>query len=148
MPSLLSLLPCLCLLFRLAYADPPPFNQSDDYDRGRLGNFVESSFATTELKAPRINFQHWSDACNSTKKYVFAIHSIVVGPVGPMVMDCNGHMVWHREDFGNAYNLAVQKYKGKNVLTFWAGDDTVVGHGTGYYYMVRHTRLPPLARES
>ena len=139
LPShLLSIILCIASFRGFSGADPPPFNHWDDYDRGRLGNFIETSFMSTDLKAPRVNLQHWSNACvEDDKKYVFAIHSLVVSPVGPIILDKFGHMIWHREDFGNAYNLQVQRYKGQDVLTFWAGDDTLIGHGTGYYYMVR-----------
>lgn len=46
-------------------------------------------------------------------------------------------MIWgpdHR--YGEVYNFQVQMYKGEPYLTFWAGDDSVGGHGEGKYYMV------------
>lgn len=118
-------------------ADPPAFNHSQEFDSGRLGLFVELPFQSTDLKAPQINFERWGPDCaESHHKYFFTPRGMLVGPVGPVILDRDGHMIWHRQDFGNTYNLQAQIYKGSNVLTFWAGDDTVVGHGAGFYYMV------------
>lgn len=38
--------------------------------------------------------------------------------------------------YGSVYNLRVQEYRGQKYLTFWVGDDTITGHGTGSYIMV------------
>ncbi|KAL3424072.1 secreted protein [Phlyctema vagabunda] len=70
----------------------------------------------------------------------------MITPRGPrvqnpmaMILDAKGHLIWAKGDYGQVYNLKVQKYKGNDYLTFWAGDDTVGGHGAGYYHMLDHT---------
>lgn len=49
-----------------------------------------------------------------------------------------GHLIWGPDHkYGQVYNFQVQYYKGEPYLFFWAGDDSVGGHGEGKYYMVR-----------
>jgi hypothetical protein len=56
-----------------------------------------------------------------------------------------GSLVWGPDHhYGEVYNFQVQTYKGEPVLIFWAGDDSIGGHGEGKYYMVRHLILPIL----
>lgn len=57
-----------------------------------------------------------------------------------MIMNRHGHLVWHRGDFGNTCNLMVQRYRDEDVLTFWHGDDQIIGHGAGFYYIVCNLR--------
>lgn len=122
---------------RLTLADPPPFRQSEDYDKGKLGIFVGLNFSSSPLTAPRVNIKAWADECDANDALIFFCPRGLLTPtVGPVIMNRHGQMVWHRNDFGNTYNLQVQNFKGEDVLTFWAGDDNVVGHGTGHYYIV------------
>ncbi len=46
--------------------------------------------------------------------------------------------------YGEVYNFQVQTYKGEPVLIFWAGDDSIGGHGEGKYYMVGEAERTPL----
>lgn len=127
----------LLTLTTLTIADPPSFNNSLDYDRGDLGIFVELPFKSSSLKAPQVNFLLWPPQCSREDEYFFlAPRGMLVGPAGPVILDNDGHMVWHREDFGVAYGLEVQELHGRKVLTFWSGDDNVIGHGQGYHYIV------------
>ncbi|KAK0658543.1 hypothetical protein DIS24_g4664 [Lasiodiplodia hormozganensis] len=54
-----------------------------------------------------------------------------------MILDQAGNLVWTLDGrpYGETYNLNVQEWNGEQYLTFWGGDDTVGGHGQGYYYM-------------
>ena len=138
MPSLA--LPPLRLLLALiaacvTRADPPPFYRSKDFDSGGLGIYPELKFQSTQLKAPQVNLEKWGDHCKSDEFFFICPRGLLVGPAGPTILNSDGHMIWHREDFGNAYDLKVQKYRGQDVLTFWSGDDTVIGHGSGFQYM-------------
>ena len=54
-----------------------------------------------------------------------------------------GAMIWGNDHrYGEVYNFQVQMYKGEPYLTFWAGDDSVGGHGEGKYYMVSRPNTP------
>ena len=49
----------------------------------------------------------------------------------------SGSLVWGPDrHYGEVYNFQVQQYKGEDYLVFWAGDDSIGGHGEGKYYMV------------
>lgn len=52
-----------------------------------------------------------------------------------MILDQDGHVVWAKS-WGRTYNMNMQTYKGEDFITFWVGNDGVVGHGEGTYYMV------------
>jgi hypothetical protein len=52
-----------------------------------------------------------------------------------MIIDQDGHLVWTKH-YGQTYNANVYRYKGQDYLTFWVGNDGIVGHGDGTYYMV------------
>ncbi|KAI9717584.1 MAG: hypothetical protein M1828_007145 [Chrysothrix sp. TS-e1954] len=137
LPCSLSLLriALIYLVARLTVADPPAFYQSQAYETGELGWYPELSFHSTELRAPQLNIRTWEAECDTDEYFFLAPRGLLVGPLGPVILDSHGHMMWHREDFGNVYGLTVQKYRGEDVLTFWSGDDEVVGHGSGFNYM-------------
>ncbi|KAL2001359.1 hypothetical protein VTN02DRAFT_1852 [Thermoascus thermophilus] len=52
-----------------------------------------------------------------------------------MILDQDGNLVW-TQPYGDAYGLNVYTVKGKDYLTFWVGDDSIVGHGDGTYYFL------------
>jgi hypothetical protein len=59
-----------------------------------------------------------------------------IAPPQATILDRSGHLIWSIGGYDQIYNLMVQEYNGQNYLTFWAGNDAVGGHGTGFYYMV------------
>jgi hypothetical protein len=56
-----------------------------------------------------------------------------VGPGGPMILDAHGKLVWFRPLTAPdvAANLAVQRWHGRRVLTWWQGPVTVQAFGLG-----------------
>jgi hypothetical protein len=56
-----------------------------------------------------------------------------VGPGGPMILDAHGRLVWFRPLAAPdvAADLAVQRYRGRRVLTWWQGPVTVQAFGLG-----------------
>jgi hypothetical protein len=56
-----------------------------------------------------------------------------VGPGGPMIFDASGRLVWFRQlqPPEVATNLRLQKYKGRQVLTWWQGTVTPSAFGLG-----------------
>ncbi|GHF07679.1 arylsulfotransferase family protein [Streptomyces fumanus] len=56
---------------------------------------------------------------------------------GPQIMDDRGRPIWFRELPENyfATDLRVQEYQGKKVLTWWEGQATNTGKGTGIGYI-------------
>jgi hypothetical protein len=55
------------------------------------------------------------------------------GQAGPMILEPSGGLVWFKPlpRFTSATNFQVQEYAGKPVLTWWQGDISVHGFGTG-----------------
>ena len=63
---------------------------------------------------------------------------------GPMILDSAGRLVWFHPMPGDlqAYNLAVQRYEGKPVLTWWQGEQASgLGRGEGVIYDTAYRRL-------
>ncbi len=55
------------------------------------------------------------------------------GQAGPMILEPDGALVWFKPlpRYTSATNFKVQEYEGKPVLTWWQGDISVHGFGTG-----------------
>ena len=62
---------------------------------------------------------------------------------GPLILDTDGEPVWiYPLDSERAYDLRVQEYQGKPVLTWWRGLNLGVGYGYGrYQIMDQHYRV-------
>ncbi|KAF2721702.1 hypothetical protein K431DRAFT_346129 [Polychaeton citri CBS 116435] len=116
---------------------PPLYNAT--VDSGTYGYYPTNSFATFELREPRTNFLRWSPGCDDGSLYFITPRGYSEEEPGPMILDGSGNLIWvehFKNTFGGqAYNFMVQSYQGQDYLTFWLGDDTVKGHGTGHYYM-------------
>ena len=56
-----------------------------------------------------------------------------VGPGGPMIFDASGRLIWFRQLKAPevAANLRLQRYKGRQVLTWWEGTVTPSAFGVG-----------------
>jgi len=137
-----SFLHLRCLFFAITWvalttlADEPPYFRSSEYNKGKLGPYPSQSFVSSPVIAPRVNFLHQSPECHDGLYYMLAPRGSKVKQSGPMILDVNGSLVWLNTSFSTAYGLTVQKYRGKDYLTFWDGSDSVGGHGAGLNYMV------------
>jgi outer membrane protein assembly factor BamB len=60
---------------------------------------------------------------------------------GPLIVDPRGDPVWvfPLEDGARAYDVRVQRYHGKPVLTWWDGLNLGVGYGYGHYVLMDQT---------
>ncbi|KAH9812165.1 Arylsulfotransferase (ASST) [Teratosphaeria destructans] len=112
---------------------PSPYDAA--LDEGSQGTYPTSSFLTTKLKAPKVNFRTYTPEC-SDGYYLLTPKGHKVKNPGPMILDSRGDPVWSQhfdnEFGGQAYDLQV---KGGN-LTFWLGDDRIRGHGDGHFHML------------
>lgn len=134
------LLPLSLLLAGCVSAEQPVFTDSAEFDNETFGKYPVQTFKSTPIVAPRPNFLLWDSRCESDlytfltpRGYVEAARNAQM-----TILDQGGHLVWTSGWEGKQiYNLMVQRHKGHNYLTFWAGNDAVGGHGAGTYYMVR-----------
>ncbi|KAL1633911.1 hypothetical protein SLS58_010901 [Diplodia intermedia] len=139
LPSVRRALSSLLLLAAAAHADLIPYIADEAYDRGDFGPYPYQEYQTSPLKGPRVNIVATNDSCTSGDDLLFLNprgKQVVPGP-NPMILDQAGNLIWTLDGkpYGETYNLNVQEWNGEQYLTFWGGDDTVGGHGQGYYYM-------------
>lgn len=105
------------------------------YERGSLGVYPQVHFKTTETTAPLVHINQWNSSCDSG--YIFiSPHHDRVADNRIYMLDEQGHLVWYHEERGSLHNVQVQRYKGRDYITYWVGDDSFHGHGAGYYKMV------------
>lgn len=139
--GLLSLLSINLLILASATRAVPPLPYDANIDNGKGGSYpVLPKFASSELRAPRVNFETWTSYCDDGLNYFITPRGWKVKNPGPMILDPAGNLIWAKhfdnEFGGQAYDFKVQQYHGEQVLTFWLGDDTVRGHGKGHYYIL------------
>jgi hypothetical protein len=104
------------------------------YDLAFFGAYRTQSFISFNLSAPQPSVVRWDASCDSG--YVFIDPS---GPApdhrGPVILDARGNLVWTSDQYETTTNSRIQKYDGKEYLTFWAGQKAKTS-GTGSYYML------------
>ncbi|KAK1814756.1 hypothetical protein LTR12_010892 [Friedmanniomyces endolithicus] len=129
---------CLAFLglpsFLLAHEEA--LYRSEEYNAGKHGDYVEQHFVSTNVTAPRLNFMRPYGTCDDGS-YLFIAPRGEKTQSSVCILDASGSLVWTSNDYhGQAYNLQVQEYHGESYLTFWAGDNSVGGHGVGQYFML------------
>jgi hypothetical protein len=64
---------------------------------------------------------------------IFLAPYVGPGQAGPMILDADGGLLWFKSlpHYTSATNLRVQEYEGQRVLTWWQGDISIHGFGTG-----------------
>lgn len=138
LPLLYILIYTLLLLCTPATASPDqePRFRSEKYAKGFEGPYPLQRYRSADVSGPILNYWHRSVACEDGLYTILAPRGDSVRQSGPMIVDQQGHLVWFKQYKTTTYNANVHKYKGERYLTFWAGDDSVRGHGEGSYYMV------------
>ena len=126
----------LAILIVTVFADVAPYSNDVAYDKGIHGEYPVHSFMSSDLVSPRLNILQWDVQCNDGSYIMINPRGSGIASPGPMIIDTNGSLVWASDGYGQTYGLTVQKYKGEGYLTFWAGNDRLVGHGSGDYYML------------
>jgi hypothetical protein len=111
---------------------------SQEYERGQWGEYVTQTFVSSNVTAPKVNFaKAFTDPKCDDGSYLFIAPRGEKANTSVCILDASGSLIWTTSDYaGQAYNLQVQEYKGKDYLTFWAGNNSIGGHGVGKYYMV------------
>lgn len=135
---LVSLIALLALVAIPCQTDQAPFYADSKYNDAEYGFYVTQTFKSSPqvTGVPVVNFMEPFTRCDDGS-YLFITPRGKVAESTPMILDVNGSLVWAAtKKYGQVYNLQVQSYKGQEYLTFWAGDDTVGGHGVGTHYML------------
>ncbi|KAK6068271.1 secreted protein [Seiridium cupressi] len=117
-------------------ADEPTFRNSVDFNNGKFGTYPTHKFKTSTIEPPRPNFMKPFSNCDDGS-YIFVSPRGIVAPSSFYMLDHEGGLIWGPDRrYGEVYNFQVQVYKGEPFMCFWAGDDSVGGHGEGRYYML------------
>lgn len=118
-------------------ADQQAFINDARYNNGEYGHYPHQTFFSRDnIESPRPNFIRPFTNCDDGS-YLFVSLRGNIADSKPYILDPDGSLIWtvdHR--IGEVYNLQVQEYKGQQYITYWAGDDSVGGHGAGKYYML------------
>lgn len=117
-------------------ADVAAYTRDAEYDSGVYGAYPVKTYISTDIVSPRPNYLQRHTACDNGQYTLMTPRGNHVPKPGAMILDGYGNLVWWVGGYNQVYNLMAQEYNGAKYLTFWAGDDTVGGHGAGYYYMV------------
>jgi len=79
-------------------------------------------------------------AAGTSTGYAFAVPYPMPSQGGPLIFDNRGEVVWfHPLDPLDGANLQVQRYRGRQVLTWWQGTINSVGQGRGEGVIVDHS---------
>ncbi|KAF2143264.1 uncharacterized protein K452DRAFT_168393 [Aplosporella prunicola CBS 121167] len=129
----------LAFLPLLAGASPLSLKSKSDsnplwYDQGLYGAYPTQEYVSFDLSSPRVNILQWNSKCDQSYTFLEPRGRSVADP-GPMILDARGNLVYTEKKYGQAMDLRVQRYKGEDFITFWAGNDDGT-HGRGRYYML------------
>lgn len=91
------------------------------YDLGLHGIYPRQHFHSVDYQPPKPKITQWDDRCDNGNLFLTPRGPSVYGAArGPVILDARGNMMWmDNDEFEQALNLNVQKYKGKDYLTFW-----------------------------
>lgn len=124
--------------FNLVSADAEHFYASPAYETGDLGGWPQQLYKSSPVIGPVLNYMQKSEQCYSHGGYTMITPRGNSVPMpGPMIVDDRGNLVWTK-NYGRAYDLKVQQYRGEDYLTFWIGKE-IDGYGNGSHYMVTST---------
>jgi hypothetical protein len=118
-------------------ADQQAFVNDARYNDGDYGHYPHQTFfSRAGIEAPRPNFMKPFTNCDDGS-YLFVSLRGNYAESKPYILDPAGNLIWTFDHYvGEVYNLQVQEYKGKPYITYWAGDDSIGGHGAGKYHML------------
>ena len=123
----------LCVpLLEYAY----PNSQVYLLDSGFHGAYPLRKYVSTDLTSPRA-YAIQSDKSCADGLVLLSIGGQSVTGGGPMILDMSGNLIWSAPgEYGDASaNTKIQRYRGQDYLTFWAGEK-LQESGLGNYYML------------
>lgn len=83
--------------------------------------YPRQSFHSVDFEPPKSKITKWDPACDYGSLFFTPRGPLVNGAArGPVITDPKGNLIWMDNDqFEQAMNFNVQKYKGEDYLTFW-----------------------------
>ncbi|CAL3973431.1 unnamed protein product [Diplocarpon coronariae] len=118
--SSLALVAALPLL-----ASPVAAFALNTYDLGLRGLYPRQHFHSVNLEPLQPVITQWDARCDYGNLFFTVRGPSVQGLArGPVITDARGELVWMDNDqFHQAMNLNVQRYRGEDFLTFWTKHD-------------------------
>jgi hypothetical protein len=118
----------------LAYAYPGSHRYM--LDKGIYGAYPLRKYVSTSLTSPQANVVKSDESCVDGL-ILLSVGGQSVEDDGPMILDMAGNLVWSAPgQYGEASaNTRIQRYRGQNLLTFWAGEK-LQESGLGSYYLL------------
>jgi hypothetical protein len=91
------------------------------YDLGLQGWYPRQHFESVALEPLKPKITQWDSRCDYGSLFLTPRGPSVQGAArGPIILDAKGNLVWMGSGkFEQAMDLNVQRYKGKDYLTFW-----------------------------
>ncbi|KPM39689.1 hypothetical protein AK830_g6883 [Neonectria ditissima] len=104
------------------------------YDWGYYGSFPHRNYESFGAQSPWPALVRTDPRCDDG--YIFIEpRGLYVETPGPVILDNAGNLVWMQTIWGQAMDLKVQRFQGKDYITFWHGTDNGT-FGEGYYLML------------
>lgn len=104
------------------------------WDFAVYGAYPTEAYVSFDLHGPETSIVRWDETCDEGLVFVSPFGSATPHD-GPSILDARGNLVWTTKAFGTAMNFRVQKWRGENHLTFWAGKKSG-SLGTGAYFIL------------
>lgn len=115
---------------------PAAANNSFWYDWGLYGAYPRRSYESFAWASPWVNLVQTSPRCDADAAYTFIEpRGDAVPHPGPVALDNKGNLVWMEPKWGQAMDVKVQSYRGRDYITFWHGGDSG-WFGRGSYLML------------
>jgi hypothetical protein len=113
-----------------------PESQTCLLDSGLYGAYPMRKYASTNLTSPQANVIESDDSCVDGL-VLLSVGGQSVKDGGLMILDMAGNLVWSAPgQYGEATaNTKIQRYRGQDYLTFWAGEK-LQESGLGSYLML------------
>ncbi len=114
-----------------AVAHPDAISSTPERIWGGSSNAVQSFHSRSDIRPPTVTVT--ADSPAAAPGDIFLAPYGGPGQAGPMILEPSGGLVWFKPlpRYTSATNFQVQEYAGKQVLTWWQGDISVHGFGTG-----------------
>ncbi|KAL1980825.1 hypothetical protein VTN96DRAFT_3520 [Rasamsonia emersonii] len=104
------------------------------FDLGLYGFYRTKSYVSFDYESPLVDILQWDPRCETGFIFLAPRGDSISHP-GPMILDSNGNLVWMKEIHEVTQDFRVQRYQGRDYLTYWTGN-AAGGHGRGSWHML------------